>query len=236
MRIPFLLPLLLVTALAAPARSEEGRFAVSIAGLGAGFISYEGTEKAGRYTAAGAVAATGLARALYPARIATTATGRVEGNRYRPATYRARTQKRRESTDVTFRYANGTPQVSQTPPEKGRKSHHAAPADQRGTLDPMSSAFAILRDRPAALACNLDISYYDGRERSRIRLSGGKRDGGTLTCPGVYTRVAGFSAKDMAERVNWPFTVIYTILPDGTHRVTSLTIPTTSGKVRMTRR
>ena len=100
----------------------------------------------------------------------------------------------------------------------------------------MTTAFAVLRDRPAGLACNLDISNYDGRERSRIRLAGGKAEGNTLTCPGMYTRVAGFSPKDMAERVNWPFTVIYRVRPDGTHRVSKVIISTTLGTVQMTRR
>ena len=93
-----------------------------------------------------------------------------------------------------------------------------------------------MRDRPADLACNLDISPYDGRERTRIRLKGSTRSGDTVTCKGVYTRVAGFSPKDMAEKVNWPFTVIYKVKKDGTHRVQEVIVPTTLGKVRMRRK
>ena len=227
---------LLALALCAPLRAEEGNFAVTVAGLGAGSISYQGSETGGRYTATGSVVSTGLARVLYPAQVATASTGRVDGNRYRPASYRSKTDKRSKSKEIAFAFAGGIPKVTQTPPDRKRKPYHAAPENQKGVLDPMTTAFAILRDRPAALACKLDIFNYDGRERSRIRLSGGKREGDTLTCPGMYTRVAGFSPEDMAERVNWPFTVIYRVQPDGTHRVSKVIIATTLGTVQMTRR
>ncbi|MDV7145461.1 DUF3108 domain-containing protein [Tropicimonas sp. TH_r6] len=230
------LSFLIALCLALPATAEQGRFSVSVAGFGAGTIAYSGSESGGRYKANGQVASSGLARGLYPANITVAVNGSVSGNRYAPATYSEKTVKRGKTKTGTFRFSGGTPRVTKNPPDKNRKSYHANASGQKGTVDPMTAAFAILRDRPADLACNLDISPYDGRERTRIRMDGGTRKGNTLTCPGTYSRVAGFSPKDMAEKVHWPFTVIYKIQSDGTHRVTEVVVPTTLGKVRMRRR
>lgn len=219
-----------------PVQAESGQFSVSVAGFGAGTIAYSGSESRGRYEANGQVASTGLARGLYPARISVAVNGKVTGNSYAPTTYVEQTTKRGETKSGTFRYSRGTPTVTKTPPDRNRKSYHADPENQAGTVDPMTAAFAILRDRPADLACNLDISPYDGRERTRIRLQDGTRKGDELVCNGTYSRIDGFSPEDMAEKVHWPFTVTYTILPDGTHRVSEVVVPTTLGKVRMRRR
>ncbi|RYH08544.1 DUF3108 domain-containing protein [Tropicimonas sp. IMCC6043] len=233
MRRPLIVAALLFLSL--PACAEDGQFSVSLSGIPAGVLAYSGSESGGRYTTRGEAASTGLARGLYPTQVTTVASGRVEGNRYTPEIYKESTTKKGETKTTAFRYLNGRPEITKNPPDTRRKSYHADPQGQAGTVDPMTAAYAILRDRPAGLACNLDISPYDGRERTRIRLSGGKREGDTLTCPGTYSRVAGFSDKDMAERVHWPFTVVYSILPDGTHRVSKVTVPTSLGKLRMTR-
>lgn len=234
MRLPIYLALFL--GLAVPASAEEGHFAVSVAGFGAGTIAYKGSESGGGYKASGQVASTGLARGLYPADISVAVSGNVKGNRYSPSVYTEKATKKGETKKATFRYSGGTPKVTKNPPDKRRKSHHADPSGQKGTVDPMTAAYAILRDRPSELACNLDISPYDGRERTRIRMKGGERKGDTLTCPGTYSRIAGFSPKEMKEKVHWPFTVIYKIKPDGTHRVQEVIVPTTLGKVRMRRK
>ncbi|SDL22192.1 DUF3108 domain-containing protein [Aliiruegeria lutimaris] len=232
-----LLPVLaLALACATAAAAEEGRFAVSIAGFGAGTISFQGSEANGRYEASGQVASKGLASRLYPAQISVAVRGGVSGNRYAPAHYKETAIRKGKTKHATFRYANATPEVTKNPPDKNRKSYHAEAKDQKGTVDPMTAAFAILRDRPADLACNLDISPFDGRERTRIRMRGGTRKGDQLTCPGTYSRIDGFSDREMAEKVHWPFSVVYTVLPDGTHRVTEVVVPTTLGKVRMQRR
>ncbi len=230
------LSFLFAICLALPAAAEQGRFSVSVAGFGAGTIAFSGSESGGRYKANGQVASTGLARGLYPADITVAVNGRVSGNSYAPGTYSEKTVKKGKTKTGTFRYSGGTPRVTKNPPDRNRKSYHADPSGQKGTVDPMTAAFAILRDRPAELACNLDLFPYDGRERTRIRMNGGTRKGDTLTCPGTYSRVAGFSSRDMAEKVHWPFTVIYRVQPDGTHRVTEVIVPTTLGKVRMRRR
>ncbi|PRY25483.1 uncharacterized protein DUF3108 [Aliiruegeria haliotis] len=231
-----LFPILFAFLLPLPTFAEEGTFSVSIAGIGAGTIAFRGNESGGRYKVNGQVASTGLARSLYPARVKAAANGSVSGNRYRPSAYAEEVAKRSKTTTAKYRYRGGVPSITKTPPDTRRKSYHADPAGQGGTVDPLTTAYAILRDRPAELACALDISPYDGRERTRIRMNGGKRQGERLVCPGTYSRIAGFSDEDMAEKVHWPFSVTYRVLDGGVHRVEEVRVPTTIGAVVLRRR
>ena len=230
------LPLLLALA-ALPARAaDQATYSISLLGLGAGTISLRSDESDGDYRAQGQVRSSGLARGLYPADVTASATGRVDGNRYAPVAYSEESIDRGETKRTKIRYQDGVPQIDKDPPDRRRKSYHANPEDQGGTVDLLTAAFAILRDRPEALACDLDISPYDGRERTRIRLGGGTREGDILTCQGVYTRVAGFSPKDMAGKVNWPFTVTYRAAEGGVMQVEQVRVPTSLGAVVLSRR
>lgn len=220
----------------APAVAEDARFSVSLRGLNAGSLAYRADETGGRYRVEGQALPAGLARTLYPGSAVASVEGRVDGNSYAPASYAENVTKRGESKSARFTYSRGVPKVVKNPPDRKRKKFHARPRDQKGTVDPLTTVFAILRDRPADLACNLDISPFDGRERTRIRMSNGSRKGDRLVCPGTYSRVAGFSPKEMAEKVHWPFTVTYQIGADGLHKVERVDVPTTIGTVVFRRR
>ena len=113
MRLPrFLSTCFAICMAATPALAEEGKFAVSVAGFGAGTIAYRGSEEAGRYRASGQVASTGLARGLYPTNISVGVNGRVDGNRYSPSAYTEKNVKKGKTKTGTFRYSNGVPPPS----------------------------------------------------------------------------------------------------------------------------
>ncbi|MFV0358447.1 DUF3108 domain-containing protein [Tropicimonas sp.] len=222
--------------LAAPAQAEELRFTVSLRGLSAGVLSMSASEGNGSYKVAGEARPAGLARAFYAGDGRASVTGKVDGNRYRPGRYSETVTKKGEVREGTFTYSGGVAKVVKNPPDRKRRKYHADPADAKGSVDLLTTAYAILRERPAALACSLDLLSYDGREVTRIRMSGGKRDGARLLCPGTYSRIAGFSEKDMKEKVHWPFSVTYRIGADGTHVVERMDVPTTLGTVVFHRR
>ncbi|WP_238547934.1 DUF3108 domain-containing protein [Meridianimarinicoccus roseus] len=219
------------------ASEESGAFDVSFGGIRAGVIAFRAQETAaGAYTAHGSARASGLLGALFDAEIDTVAQGTVSGNTYRPKVAREVTIDGKDDTERTYRYSGaGVPTITRTPP-RGPSSHAAPPEAQAGTVDTTTAAWAILRDRPAALACQLDISIYDGRRRHRIELNRAEPAQGGLTCSGRYTRVAGFSPDDMAERREWPLTMRYAAIPGGTLRVEQLSFPTSFGRARITRR
>lgn len=221
---------------ALPAVAEQGSFAVSLAGIRAGTLAYSGEESGGRYTARGSARATGLAGAVLDVTLDTVATGRVSGNTYRPESYRQQGREGDKARDMTFSYRGGVPSVTRNPPRK-LPPEAARPAAQGGTLDPTTTAYAMLRDRPRDLMCQLNVSLFDGRRRASIRYASLRKiNGGKLICEGQYRRVQGFSAKELAEKPVWPFTVTYTPLGGGMYRVTEVRIPTTFGAMRMRRR
>ncbi len=220
---------------AGAAGAETGRFELSFAGLEAGTLSFEATQSGERYAVSGAARPGGVLGMLFDATVDTSAEGSTGGNSYRPAEAREITRRGGETTTRTFTYAGGVPAVTDDPPDTPSK-HSAPPAGQKGTVDTTTAAFAILRDRPADLACRLDLSIYDGRKRHRIVLGEPEpRAGGGLTCRGVYSRVAGFSSRDMAGQRDWPLTMIYDRLPDGRYRVSSLSFETSVGAARIQR-
>ncbi len=221
---------------AGAAGAETGTFDLRLGPVRAGTLQYSAEEKGGRYAAAGAVRSGGLAGLFLDSSVDARSRGRVEGNRYRPESFSSATTEDGDTENLSFRYSGGAPEVSRSPDRKKPPKHAAPAAQQSGTVDPMTAAFAILRDRPAGLACDLKLDLYDGRRRTDIRLTGGKAmSGGGLECRGEYRRVAGFSPKELAEKPVWPFTVVYA--PEGgAMRVTELRIPTTFGNFRMVRR
>lgn len=229
---------LLAAAPGPAAAADAGTFDVSFAGIRAGTLAYEGSESGGTYETRGSARATGLAGAVFDMRVDAAANGRVDGNAYRPRHYSEVTREAGEPTvERRFTYSGaGVPAVTRTPPRDKPRKHAAPAAAQGGTVDPMTAAFAILRDRDDATACALDISIYDGAVRSRIALNRPTREPDRLRCDGTYTRVAGFSPEDMSGQTVWPLTLSYVRAPDGAWRVDRLEFPTSFGRARIVRR
>ncbi|MCA8878947.1 MAG: DUF3108 domain-containing protein [Rhodobacteraceae bacterium] len=221
-------------AAATAACAESGQFEVSFGGLKAGVLAYDASLSGGRYEMRGAVRPGGLFGLLFDAEIDSTAKGRVSGNTYRPSLARETTRKDGDTSTRTITYRGGVPSVSYDPPDKPSK-HAAPPSEQKGTVDTSTAAFAILRDRPESLACQLDLVLYDGTRRQRIRLDEAQQRPGGLSCTGVYTRLAGFSPKDMAKGRDWPLRMDYDRLSDGTYRVREVSFPTSFGTARIRR-
>lgn len=216
--------------------AESGQFNVSFGGIRAGILAYDGQESGGRYSVNGAARASGLLGAIFDASVDTAAQGRVSGNRYAPSAAREVTREDGETVQRVFRYPGGVPSLTRTPPRSKPQKHAVAASGQKGTVDTTTAAFAILRDRPAGLACDLDVSIFDGAKRHRIQFSRSQKTSKGLICHGTYTRIAGFSPKEMAEQVKWPLQMDYEQLSDGNLRVTGLTFKTSFGKARIRRR
>jgi len=232
-------PLLLAALFSAfgfAAMAESGRFAASLAGIKAGTLTYTGTEEAGRYSVQGSVRAGGLAGAFFDFAMNAAAQGRVSGNDYHPKRYDLRGHEGGEDRAVGFRYRNGVPQI--TPPPIGSRPAHAAdPAGQGGTLDPMTVIYAMLRDRPKELMCQLDADFFDGRRRANVRyVKMTPLKGGKYLCEGQYRRLLGFSHKELREKPFWPISVYYAPLSDGSYRVTEMRFHTNFGSLRLGRR
>lgn len=231
-----LLALAMAAAPAPVTAQQSGTFDMSVAGIRAGTLRYEGGEAGGRYDVRGGVRSSGLIGAFFDVRIDTTAEGRVTGSRYRPGSYSEVFTDDEETVRRTFRYAAGVPRITRDPPRSKPPKHGAPAAEQAGTVDPMTAAWVILRDREASEVCTLDLPLYDGIRRTRLILDAALRAEDGLTCRGRYVRVAGFSPEQMAERRVWPVEIDYARLEGGTLRVREVRFPTSFGAARLTRR
>lgn len=217
------------------AASERAEFDVFVAGLKAGHLALTGQESAGRYSVQGTARSAGIAAGLRRFTVAASARGSLRGNRYRSQGYAETLNDKKGTTKRQFRYAGDRLEVTRSAPDTGRKSHHLSPDRQGDTLDPLTAVWALFRDRPAALACDLSYESYNGRQRAALRLSGGRRDGDRFVCAGQYRRVAGYSQREMSKQRQWAFTLTYRIAPDLYH-VEALRLKTQFGTMTFRRR
>lgn len=241
---PFLYALLATLSCAAPfsgpARADQSDqivFRVSLAGLPAGELRIDGKIAGNGYAASGSVATTGLFGALSRIRYDATVTGRHDGTGFHPAEFNETAV--RGDRHVTYRmsFRDGTPvSVSQTPARKPR-STDVDPRAQGGTIDPLSALYAVLRDVDRTEACTLSVYMFDGSKRSHVGLGApSPTPGGGVTCAGEYRRIGGFSAKEMADKSVFPFTLTYAPAPEpGRLRVVAIVTDTILGKGRLTR-
>jgi hypothetical protein len=234
---PALLVLGLATGLAAPvtARTETGSFAVHVGGIRVGTLGYAFSIEGKNYRVRARAVASGLARVFYEVAYVTDAAGRVSGGRYVPRFYREERIGRdnTESAEIPFR--SGVPLPKTYEPPRGPEDLPLDPADQRGTVDPMTAAFAIMRDTRTADLCSLDLQVWDGERRGRIRLSGPRSDGEARICDGVFERVAGYTREDLREQREFPFAVHYAPIGQGWWQMISADAPSTAGRVIMRR-
>lgn len=230
--------LCLVLALPAPAlaQDEAAEYDVSFAGIRGGRLTVSSVEQGGRYQAVGVVATSGLVGGLYSLRAEARASGTVSGNNYTPAGYDEVAVERGRTKTKQIRFPGGVATVSQDPPDRKRKPWHAEGEDHPGVLDPMTGLFALLRSRPEGLACDLDISTYDGREVHRIRLGGGRKEGARYVCPGQYIRVAGYRPEELADTSFRNFELTYDTSNGGDWPVVELRARTSYGNMVFTRR
>ena len=77
------------------------------------------------------------------------------------------------------------------------------------TLDPMSAIIFILRDQKRQIYAQ-DFAMFDGIRRVKIKFTHGEETSdGHLNCHGIYTRMGGYSAKELKDGRNFPFNVKY---------------------------
>ena len=221
------------------AGADTAKFDITVAGVRAGSMTIKSEENGGIYKVNASARSSGIAAAFMDLWADGAVNGRVSGNKYRPSVFVEQVKGRKGLKKRTFKYnANGVPSITHDPARKPgkRRDYHASPSAQAGTLDPLTAAYAILRNRPASTTCDLDINLFDGERRSRLRFVKSEPKKGGLLCHGIYTRVDGFSPKERKEKQDWPFQVTYAAPRNGTMQVDLVRIPTTFGSVLFRRK
>jgi len=221
--------LALLFGLPGSAGAEEARFDVLLAGVRVAEISLTGTEADGRYAVDLSVRSEGLAGIVARIRFRATAQGLL-AEEFVPTRYSEKADTGRRKSDVEMVYDRGVPEVITYVSPRPDGPDLLDPAAQGGTLDPATAMFAGLRDLPAGQNCAVRFDVFDGRRRSTYAQSG---EGGV--CRGLYRRIAGYTAEEMAERTRFEIEMIYAPEGDGL-RVIEASLQTIYGKVRLKRR
>jgi hypothetical protein len=190
----------------AQAETTRMHFDVTILGLKAGELRYTLQKDETSYAASGLLYPTGLAATMTTFLYDVTVTGSHKGDQYFPSRYseKSDTGKRKEEREIIYR--SGVPNIRSA---KLAKPHWLDPKTQKGTLDPMTAIFEILRDVEHGKLCDQDVTLFDGARRVRISLSNPKETGTRATCDGVYSREGGFSKNELKQGKTFPFTITY---------------------------
>ena len=220
----------------AEARKDSATFNVYVKGLRIGYLGFTGVSDGRSYATSGKVESGGLIGVFVSARYDASARGRVTPKGFVPVRYTESADTGKRKSDSVMEYRGGVPQVKKyNPPRKSTKGE-VAPATQGGTLDPMTVIYAALRDATEDEVCTLNVKMFDGKRRSQVRLYNRKATADGVTCNGEYRRLKGFSAKEMAERQSYPFTLTFEKLPTGMYRATRMVLTTDIGTAQLVRR
>ena len=235
-RIVLLAAVLAMPSTLMAAQSQSHVFNLYIRGFKAGTISTAAKKTATNYALAGSVKPSAFLRLLRDVGFKGTASGRYSGTSYHPAKYTRNIKTGSDTSTVKMRFRNGRPIVESYLPGREKRSYDIDPAAQRGAIDLLSALHSVFEDTNLAGLCNRTIHMFDGRRRSKLTLSKPKNSNGNTSCAGKYSRVAGFSPRDMQKRVNFPFTLVYDQLDDETYRLMSFHAETTFGSAKAVRK
>jgi hypothetical protein len=184
-----------------------------LGGIRAGELTIDARFTGDRYAATSAMRTAGVVGALYKASFEAETEGSLIAGGLRPERFRATAQMYSDRQQVEMTYRGATPDAVRADPSFNPKPWQIEPADQTGTLDPVSAAIAALAPAPSAEICDRSVEIYDGRRRYALDLGKPRADGERISCPAFYRRVAGYKAKELKETID--FTVWFQERPDG---------------------
>lgn len=217
-------------------QTEHHIYDVTVRGIRAATVTMASNQTGNRYATRALIETTGLGAALRRVRFDAEATGTIRATGYAPARYAEDADTGKRHSVSVIEYRRGVPNVVSYRADRDHRLTVIDPATQGGTLDPMTSLYAILRDMPRARACTQSVTSFDGRRRTETRLIAATAQGDMLLCTGEYRRIAGYTDKEMSEKTRFPFTMTYAPLPDGRMRVIEVSLDTLYGKAMLKRR
>ena len=223
---------------AAPAGAEEERlrFDVLYLGLKAGELEIAASVNPTRYALAGRLESTGLVRAVRKVRYDAKSRGTIRAGKMVPdvAWESAAAGKRHSEAEMTFR--NGVPQVKTYKPARAPKPEDVDPATQAGALDPLTALYSALREVAPERLCTVGLRTYDGRRLAKLAMRAVEVSDEKVVCAGTYTRVAGYTADELAEARGFDFRLTYRPAANGKWQAVHLDLETLFGRAQLVRR
>ena len=233
---PILVAALLSFALPARAEQEIHRFSVYVSGLKAGTLQTVLTRNGKAFSVSGTLSPTQFVRKIRDVGFAGQSAGTFQDITFTPRRYSGHTKTGSRASQVQMRWSDGTAIVDRYAPNREAQDYAINPAKQRDTLDPLTAVKILFVDQSPAQLCNKTLPLFDDRKRGKLSLAPPTIDGESAICAGTYTRLAGFSPQDTQERVNFPFTLMYTRINEDTYRLIAFTTKATFGSARAKRK
>jgi Protein of unknown function (DUF3108) len=227
---------LLALPAAAQQSADTGKFDLLVAGIKAATVSYSGQYAGADYAVAGHIESSGLMSLIKRLRYDGVVNGSVRKGRYRPSNYRETADTGKRQSDAELAYQGGVPQVISFSPEPDPQADVVDPATMDGTVDPLTAFFATMRAVDKGAECGQSLDLFDGRRASKLQLGKPQADGDLVICPGIYTRIKGFTPKEMAQKPRFEFTLTYAPTSADQMQVVEVTSETIYGKVTLKRR
>jgi hypothetical protein len=219
-------------AAALPAASQQATFDFRIAGIRVGALTMAFEEDGGGYRAASRIDTVGIVGIFADFFFDGSASGTLTGaGAVVPRRFDATSKSPRALRHSRIDWEKGTPvRVSVEPP----RSSAPDPAQQTGTLDPVSAGFRLFRTAPADAVCGTTVDVFDGSRRSRLKLDDPARDGDALVCAGTFARIEG-EAHSMADLREFPFKLVFVPNGGGLYRLERIEAPTNFGQAVLSR-
>ncbi len=216
------------------ARDTVGTYAVRALGVTVGQLQVSGRVTDSAFAVTAQFTTSGLVGAVKGIRFVMESRGARRGDRFIPSRYSEDMDTGSRESRVQLVWKGGVARASGS--EVGEPGPYAVTdAQQRGAVDPLTAMFMVLRDQPRDGLCRMSQRIYDGERLTEIALTGRSEDGDTVTCTGLYRRVAGYSPQKLAEKARFPLTVTYA--PEGDlMQMVSVRADTTYGPATIVRR
>lgn len=226
--------LLLAVGLAAgsatAARAQE--FDVSFGVFQVGEVVLRAETSGGRYDVDLAIRTTGLAGIARSVQFQGKASGR-EGNWPQPKRYREEVDTGRRVSSAELVWKDGTPDVTRYASDPADTVPAADEAARKGAIDPASAFFATLTGPPL---CGKSFTVFDGQRLNAFSFTAAEKTETGVSCLGERTRVAGYSAEDLADQEPGADVTMNYLQVEGAWRFDDATVQTFFGKLRLKRR
>ncbi|MDR7123719.1 DUF3108 domain-containing protein [Pseudotabrizicola sp. 4114] len=214
--------------------SNVARYTVSVSGLTAGKVTLAAQHEGARYVISSNSASAGLAGVFRSFTLASRTQGTERNGRLIPQRYSADAKGARQGRGAELAFDGGVATVVRAdPPEPDAPV--VDPARHKGVVDPLTGLYSVLRDTTPATACRVDVKMFDGHRVNSVTLSSPQADGEGLTCRGLYRRIDGYPARELAKKPETAFTVTYRPAEGGVLRVTEVSVDSAFGLARMVR-
>ncbi len=221
-----------LTVPAARAASLSANYDFYVSGIKVGTVSLATEESASSYSARAKVGTAGLLGAFLSFTYDGTAQGALGRGGPVPSLFTATSVTSGKKKTARIDWTNGAPaKVTVNPPRDVKFD----PANLKGSLDPVSAAFAVLRDGPAERMCSKKIDLFDGSRRSRLTVGPRRAEAGGFSCAGSYARLEG-EAQSLTPEGETAFTIRFATQSDGTARVRRIETGTSFGTAALERR